>query len=368
MRDRTQVKLWKAEPHTIAKIELVRSYLNAWFTIIGRAFPSRPILYIDAFAGPGTYQGGEEGSPIAALKAASKAIAIARDKWKAGDIFVELIERDRASVQSLQNQVAELNLHPRVHPSIREGTFAERLEGIRDTHPRSFTDHYPLFAFVDPFGVKGVPFTSIQNILRSETSEVFVNFDVDGIHRMLADPTPQNNSILDSLFGDSNWRNEVLTGVGGHLGLYKRIWTAYRSRLANLGIRYSYPFIMRGQNDQVLYYLIFASRHKLGIIKMKEAMQKVDQHGTFSVSDALYDRRALFELDDPDFYLPAVRNHFESRSGVPINEVEDFILNETQFRSVSKVLTPLVERGLLTKHPATKAKNVFKGVSSVDFS
>jgi three-Cys-motif partner protein len=358
---------WPADPHTLAKIELVRLYFEAWLTIIGRSFSSASILYIDGFAGPGIYSDGEEGSPIAALKAASRAIAIARGNWRAGDVFIELVEKDNDSVRILKDRVSALNLHERVHVSIRYGSFEERLDDIREAHPKAFRDRYPLFAFVDPFGVKGVPFSSIEAILRSTTSEVFVNLDVDGIHRVISDPTPQNRSLLDSLFGDSHWTNEILTGHGSHLDIYRRIWTAYRTRINSLGVRYTYPFIMRGSNDQVLYYLVFASRHKLGMIKMKEAMAKVGQHGTFSVSDALNDRRALFDLDDPSFYLPAIRKQFGGRSSVGINEVEDFILNETQFRSLSKILTPMVNSGLLSKNPPTKAKNVFKGVKTLDF-
>ena len=52
---------WPIEPHTKAKHEILRRYWQAWLPIITK-LGSR-VLYIDGFAGPGRYEGGEDGSP-----------------------------------------------------------------------------------------------------------------------------------------------------------------------------------------------------------------------------------------------------------------------------------------------------------------
>ena len=58
--------VWELEPHTRAKHEILRRYLQAWMVILSQGrFPE--ILYIDGFAGPGEYAGGETGSPITPL-------------------------------------------------------------------------------------------------------------------------------------------------------------------------------------------------------------------------------------------------------------------------------------------------------------
>jgi three-Cys-motif partner protein len=67
--------LWEIEPHTKAKHEILRRYLGAWFPILGLKIPR--IVYIDGFCGPGRYLGGEEGSPIIALKEALNQPALA---------------------------------------------------------------------------------------------------------------------------------------------------------------------------------------------------------------------------------------------------------------------------------------------------
>jgi len=59
---------WPLAPHTGAKLALLSAYLSAWFPILSSTSPQR-VFYIDGFAGPGRYSGGEDGSPVVALKA-----------------------------------------------------------------------------------------------------------------------------------------------------------------------------------------------------------------------------------------------------------------------------------------------------------
>jgi hypothetical protein len=45
--------VWDADSHTIAKTEMLKAYLNAWFRILGMKRRGQTILYVDGFAGPG---------------------------------------------------------------------------------------------------------------------------------------------------------------------------------------------------------------------------------------------------------------------------------------------------------------------------
>ena len=57
--------LWKREPHTAAKHEILKGYLDAWYPILGSS--RGRVVFLDGFAGPGVYSEGEPGSPIVAL-------------------------------------------------------------------------------------------------------------------------------------------------------------------------------------------------------------------------------------------------------------------------------------------------------------
>ncbi len=59
--------IWPLEPHTKSKHLVLKSYLDAWLPIKSKW--NGRILFIDRFAGPGEYSGGEEGSPLIAINA-----------------------------------------------------------------------------------------------------------------------------------------------------------------------------------------------------------------------------------------------------------------------------------------------------------
>ena len=61
-------QLPEIQPHTAAKHLILKRYLQAWFPILGKFHNT--INYIDGFSGPGSYVGGEEGSPIIAIQTA----------------------------------------------------------------------------------------------------------------------------------------------------------------------------------------------------------------------------------------------------------------------------------------------------------
>ena len=87
--------LWPLEPHTLGKHRVLKSYLDAWLPIMGKR--NRRILFIDGFAGPGKYKGGEDGSPLIALKALKNHAA--RSAITAEVVFI-FVEKDPARAES----------------------------------------------------------------------------------------------------------------------------------------------------------------------------------------------------------------------------------------------------------------------------
>ena len=51
---------------------------------------------------------------------------------------------------------------------------------------------------------------------------------------------------------------------------------------------------MRGKKDSLNYHLVFATKHALGMEKMKEAMRAIDRTGSYSFSDAHVGQRECF--------------------------------------------------------------------------
>jgi len=62
--------IWELEPHTAAKHQILKLYLQPWFRIMAQSNEPR-LNYIDGFCGPGRYKKGEPGSPLVALSVAT---------------------------------------------------------------------------------------------------------------------------------------------------------------------------------------------------------------------------------------------------------------------------------------------------------
>ncbi len=137
--------IWELEPHTRAKHEILRRYLQAWLPIITRW--NGRVVYVDGFAGPGIYKNGEEGSPIIALKE-----AIGHTFPLKSEILFFFIEADPERFRSLQQRVTSLQIpHSfKVQPVL--GKFDETMTGLLDQLEEAGKRLAPTFAFLDPFG------------------------------------------------------------------------------------------------------------------------------------------------------------------------------------------------------------------------
>ena len=147
--------LWELEEHSRAKHAILRSYLNAWLPIMSK-WNGRLVL-IDGFAGPGRYEGGEDGSPLIMLKAFLEHEH--RQLITAELVYIFIEEReDRA--RHLEDEIANLNPRKKqVKHQVVHGAFQDVFRGLLDDVQEQGGNLAPTFAFVDPFG-----YTSARSI------------------------------------------------------------------------------------------------------------------------------------------------------------------------------------------------------------
>lgn len=339
--------VWSADPHTIAKIAILKAYLNAWFPILGRSKGGQPILYVDGFAGPGEYTNHPEGSPVAALTAAQASIDSSGTKWIAGPVHCVFIEDNPERYENLNARLGSVRVGPKVRTLVMNKTFVDGIKELRSTMPLSFQRAYPLFVFIDPFGATGVPFSVVSSILHSPCSEVLVNLDADGIARiLLAEDRANHERLLTSLFGDDSWK-AVLTAHHDFPMLCRQVLNLYTLKLRSIpNVRYVFSFDMRDRKDALSYYLVFASQEPLGLEKMKEAMRSIDQTGSYSFSDGGVGQEILFHFDDPEIFATALHRRFVGHD-VTAAQLRDFALNETPFTNAKGMLRALEQRGVV---------------------
>ena len=354
--------VWPLDPHTSAKHAILKRYLDAWLPILSHAGFER-ISYVDGFAGPGSYLGGEDGSPILALKAL-------RDHPSniAARCSFHFVERDKERCAALAATVDQ-TIGPEVAAkfvAIHNSDFVSAFPTIkRHVQPggKSAT-----FAFIDPFGWTGMPFAIIAEILEAPSSEVLINFMFEEINRFLDHPDQLAN--FDTLFGCNDWRQLVpLSGRDRNAALRD----LYARQLSTKA-RYVRYFEMRNKNNATDYFLFFATNSLRGLQKMKEAMWKVDEIGQFTFSDATDQNQiVLFAEPDLDLLKRQILQEFSGRR-VRVDAVEEFVVVKTAFReshykSVLKGLEAASPQGLEIINPKLgRRRGTFPSGTVVAFS
>ncbi|PYJ62318.1 MAG: hypothetical protein DME24_04075 [Verrucomicrobia bacterium] len=199
--------LWEAQPHTLAKIEIVRRYLYLWFSILGTNPQNKRLVYIDGFARPRRYSNSEQSSPVAALQAAKAAIERQGAKLSDVEFSFLFVEKRRDFVVNLEAAVSAGSWLANIKWDIETGSFEEQVGGVLADLRRQGQRLAPTFAFIDPFGATGLPFRVVAETLSYPGCEVLLNLDSDGISRLIsAQEFEKNQRSLDALFGDRSWQ------------------------------------------------------------------------------------------------------------------------------------------------------------------
>lgn len=309
--------LWDLEPHTAAKHEILKRYLGAWFSILGQRIPR--ILYIDGFCGPGRYRGGEEGSPIIALKAALGQPLVAK-----AEITFLFIDERKDRIQHLRSELRKLPIPSNYQVITVVSDFEDTLTTILGDIEQKKGRLIPTFAFIDPFGFKA-PFNVVQRLLKNPSTEIFINVMLDHINRFLEHPDAKTRQHIINLFGTPSVTE--VTQAPNRLLALQQLYQQQLQQYANF-VRY---FEMCNEQNRMIYALFFASNHRLGHIKMKEAFWKVDPQSGYRFSDRTNPNQAvLFRLDPSQDVVVELQRHFAGKS-IPSDDVFCFVEDQTAY-------------------------------------
>jgi three-Cys-motif partner protein len=312
--------IWKLEPHTGAKHQILGRYLDAWFPILGKY--NRKLVYIDGFAGPGCYLDGEPGSPIVALQS-----ALRHKDMLTGQPEFWLIEERPDRVAQLETEISRLTIPINFIIKFECGTFAEKFKSALDTSDRDGTRLAPTFALIDPFGFSGIPYDLIKRVLLRNKCEVLITFMVDSINRWLTHPEEGVRAHIIETFGTSE-AIDIAFGGGDRATALKDLYQQQLKKVARF-VRY---FEMRDRDNRVVYYLFFATSNPLGHVKMKESMWKVDPLGEFRFSDATNpDQQVLFNEPPTAGLAKDLASHFAGKPQMQIAAVEEYVQDDTAY-------------------------------------
>ena len=345
--------LWTLESHTRGKHLVLKRYLDAWLPIMG--IWNGRILFIDGFAGPGEYEGGEEGSPVIALKALKEHRAQGKITAEVGFIF---IEKDRQRADHLKQLVSHLRtgMPTRYKIEVIEGVFDETMTEVLDQLEAQEKLLAPSFVMVDPFGVSGTPMNVIQRILRNPKCEAYVSFMYESINRFRG--SPEFESHLDQLFGCKTWRDGI--GISHHRQRQRFFYQLYEQQLRNAGARYVVHFDLY-EGNRLVYAIFFGTQNITGCNRMKQAIWKVAPFGDFAFRGS-HSRQLTLGLEETDFepLKHALRVEFRGKGWVSIEELLEFVASDRTDYHTDQVkrgaLVPLELAGELEADEATRKR------------
>ncbi len=262
---------WTAE-----KLEILRSYLNAYTT----ALEKQPftLTYVDAFAGSGRWYSPadygpddygdfhnlhdvHDGSPTIALKIENKPF----------DRFV-FIEMDSSRAEQLRVLNAD-------YPDRNIEVVTDDANIALPQFCYGMSQYERSVVFLDPFATQ-VYWNTVEAIARTEKIDCWILFPLSAVARLMprkAEPNSKNAARLDHIFGGrEHWRQDSYhpspqpslfdheQGQERERGS-KQIADAYRARLAEIFVKVAPTTrILKNSKNSPLFALFFAVSNKKG--------------------------------------------------------------------------------------------------------
>ena len=309
--------LWEKKEQTEGKHQVLSYYLDSWFPILGSKYGR--ILYIDGFAGPGKYIGGEPGSPLIALRIIRKYKQIS--KLKDVEIICLFMEADINRAKHLEAILEKYEDIPNVKWYVFADEFDKNMTNILDYLEEQEQFLAPSFVMIDPFGIKGSRMELFRRILSNPRSECLITFMYEYIQRF--HETPQYEPHLNELFGTSQWKDCLKIEDSSTKKQF--LHELFKNQLKEFGAKYVVYFELwkGGRHKHTLY---FATGHLKGCDLMKQAIWSADPSGNFAIKG--YEANQQIRLK-PDMELLAkqLRDHF-GNTDTPVEEIEKFVMSD----------------------------------------
>jgi three-Cys-motif partner protein len=267
---------------------MLNAYLQAWFPIIAKGFGARGLTYVDAFAGPGEYFGGEIGSPLIALQQARRP-----DVAGLGHPIRLLFIEDRKDRAGHLEQLIDARYPVETRPanwSVRtlQGRCQNHLvTGLRDIR----SNKSPIFVNFDGWGVD-TPMSLVRHVGEHLTPEVLITFQAQWFVRFV---DRAEFTAGDEVFGGQDWR--PIAAKGSPAEKKRGLIDLYSAKLATAKFPYSLVFEMVDEGGHELL-LVYGTSGEKGLEKMKDAMWSVDKVYGQRFRDPRDINQLSFELGD----------------------------------------------------------------------
>ena len=301
-------------PWSRIKDQILGQYMPPYLAKVAKL--GKPIILIDAFAGPGKFDDHSPGSPLIICQAARKHVP--NNSYLA--IFVN---RQKDHHLQLSHVISGFTKKKNALPIY--GSADELLVRVRDV----LADH-TVFLYLDPFGLKGCEFSVIEPFLRrnkSFSTEIMINLNIPAIHRLATrravlagrsnEPMIQAfHKRLTDVLGGQYWKEILWDGALDPETQAEMVMAVYREKMLSLDTPQAFSGscpVRERKDGRIKYYVTFYSRHRDAMLLMNDIMCTA------------YQQRMYEAWTDGTLFTDT--NWHESRD---LNELEGIILNTTR--------------------------------------
>ncbi len=249
------------------KDEVLKKYLPPYLKKVNTL--RKNIIIIDSFAGPGIYDDGEKGSPLFICESANDCVS--------SNYLAILVNQNLKHHTQLISALHDTNFNYIPINGSSEDLLTKMHELLKDQ---------TLFLYLDPFGLKGTKFSTIEKFLsRSKyySTEIVINLSIPTILRLscvkayskkgeTAEIKAKHEALNGALGGDY-WKGFLLNN---NLSTEERINKIVNEYCNNIRQYLPYvgfcPVYQKTEYSALKYCIIFASRHPDAQILMNNIM------------------------------------------------------------------------------------------------
>lgn len=299
------------------KDQLLGYYLRPYTAKI--FYTRKPTCYVDCFAGQGTFEDGNPGSPIIAMDIINENLMKSKNiNAKVEMYFIELNYADILEKNLTSHSSREVNY------KVINGKFEENIEKVLSEKKR-----YNIFLYIDPYGIKAIEPDLFKKFATSDefnSCEILINMNTFGflregcrimqaqfeydyeLEKYIVEYEPSNlKSVeeMNKIAGGEYWQDIIMEYKNHKIDIYeaeKRFSKEFCDTLMDNGFNYvlNMPIYSSITNRNPKYRLIFGTNHNEGCILMADNMLKQSNEQRINNSDG---QLALFDFDCNDQIL-----------------------------------------------------------------
>jgi len=289
-------------------IKFLKNYLDAWYQILPRGF--KKVYYVDTHAGRGRHTTGHIGSPLIALESLQSSNH-PEQVQNSTNIVLSFFELNKDYCATLSDEISKIPVsnHVEVRTPIC-GDWEEHFSKLIDEMGNQAYKITPGFAFIDPFNC-GLSMELIRKFLNLPSCEVMINLMFLEIRKEAE--LDYMKPRLNRLYGSNKWE-ECLKESNAK----ERARSFARLFAVELGAQFPQPPIEMWAGGQIKYFLIHATNHQLGDVKMKDAVWRVIPDGSYhAIEEDRPDQNGLINVE-PDF--KPLRDRIEYFQSISISD------------------------------------------------